>query len=541
MLKRIQILPVEVASQIAAGEIVERPAAVVKELLENSLDAGAKMIEVEVRKGGKQLISVRDDGDGIDKDDLLLTITPHATSKITRLDDLNHINSLGFRGEALASISSVAQFSLVSKRRKNEMAWQLAVENQQSKLLPAAHPQGTTITVRDLFYNTPVRRKFLKAERTEFQHIEDVVKRVALSHFELSLLLRHNQRQIMQLRPANNPDAIKQRLSKVLGEKFTANALTIEVEHAAMYLQGWVLPATESRAHTDIQYFFVNGRMVKDRLLNHAVRSAFAETISAARYPGYVLYLRCDPAVVDVNVHPTKHEVRFQQTRLVHDFVKYSLQHLLIPTANTIVSATVPSAESPVQHVYEPVAAYKKVDLPKKTAFATACGWVAQRFIIAQTTTELFLLDSLKVQVWLQKKLIVNAKNNDGLRAQPLLIPQTIQLSVRQVNLLLSRNKLWQQFGIGLEQASPNTLLLRTLPACLRTADMLTLLKELPKLSTDDAIIDCLVQHSITDQELSLVEMNQLLLRLSAFPVKQLIQEKLIKCFAADELIKLFK
>ena len=328
---RIRALPERLANQIAAGEVVERPASVLKELLENSLDAGAARIGVDVEHGGARLIRVRDDGVGICREDLALALDRHATSKIASLDDLENVASLGFRGEALPSIASVSRLELSSCPAGGESGWQLAAEGcaAQASPQPVPHPQGTTVTVRDLFYNTPARRKFLRTEKTEYRHLEDVLKRAALSRFDCAFRLRHNGRESYSL-PAASSDAERaRRVAKLCGAAFMEQALALSFEAAELQLAGWIGAPGYSRGVSDLQYFFVNGRMVRDNLLRHAVRHAHHGVIESGRQPAYVLFLRVSPAQVDVNVHPSKHEVRFRDARSVHDFIVRSLRQAL--------------------------------------------------------------------------------------------------------------------------------------------------------------------------------------------------------------------
>ena len=322
-MKRINLLSPRLANQIAAGEVVERPASVVKELLENSLDAGASQLDIDVEQGGVRRIKIRDNGTGIMKDDLSLALSRHATSKITTLDDLEAVCTLGFRGEALASISSVSRMHLTSCAENETEAWRVEAEGKDmaTAIRPASHPQGTTIDVRDLFFNTPARRKFLRTEKTEFAHLEEVVKRLALSRYETGFRLSHNGKQVYDLRPVTDQLHAEHRLATLLGKKFIENSLTLDVEAAGLRLWGWIGLPTFSRSQADLQYFFVNGRVVKDKLVAHAVRQAYRDVLYNGRHPTFVLYLELDPATVDVNVHPTKHEVRFRDGRLVHDFL----------------------------------------------------------------------------------------------------------------------------------------------------------------------------------------------------------------------------
>tara|TARA_R110002094_G_scaffold744_11_gene3935 strand:- start:1636 stop:3537 length:1902 start_codon:yes stop_codon:yes gene_type:complete len=322
-MNRIALLSPRLANQIAAGEVVERPASVVKELLENSLDAGADRIDIDVEQGGVKLIRLRDNGQGVIKQDLELALSRHATSKIYNLDDLEAVATLGFRGEALASISSVSRLTLTSQAQGEDQAWQVCAEGRemQSQLTPAAHPQGTTIEVRDLFFNTPARRKFLRTEKTEFGHLEEVVKRLALSRADVAITLRHNGRVIHQLRPAASTVELERRVASLCGPAFMENALALDVEAAGLRLRGWVGLPTFSRSQADLQYFFVNGRAIRDKLVGHAVRQAYRDVLYSGRHSTFVLFLELSPADVDVNVHPTKHEVRFREGRLVHDFL----------------------------------------------------------------------------------------------------------------------------------------------------------------------------------------------------------------------------
>lgn len=322
-MQRINLLSPRLANQIAAGEVVERPASVVKELLENSLDAGASQLDIDVEQGGVRRIKIRDNGTGIMKDDLSLALSRHATSKIITLDDLEAVRTLGFRGEALASISSVSRMHLTSQAENEVEAWRVEAEGKDmaTAIRPASHPQGTTIEVRDLFFNTPARRKFLRTEKTEFVHLEEVVKRLALSRYETGFRLSHNGKQVYDLRPVTDQLHAEHRLATLLGKKFIENSLTLDVEAAGLRLWGWIGLPTFSRSQADLQYFFVNGRVVKDKLVAHAVRQAYRDVLYNGRHPTFVLYLELDPSTVDVNVHPTKHEVRFRDGRLVHDFL----------------------------------------------------------------------------------------------------------------------------------------------------------------------------------------------------------------------------
>nr|WP_301583759.1 DNA mismatch repair endonuclease MutL [Halomonas alkaliantarctica] len=329
---RIHVLDPRLANQIAAGEVVERPSSVTKELIENAIDAGSQRIEVEIEQGGARLIKVRDDGIGIGEQDLPLALARHATSKINSLEDLEGVSSLGFRGEALASISSVSRLELISNAEDDpRQGWRVTAEGRgmEARVTPAPHPRGTSVSVRDLFFNTPARRKFLRTEKTEFAHVEEAFRRQALSRYDVAWVLRHNQKVIHQLPPGVTPAARERRIASLLGKNFIEHARYIEREAGGLRISGWVGLPTHSRSQADQQYFFVNGRVVRDRLVAHAVRQAYRDVLYNGRHPVFVLYLELDPDVVDVNVHPTKHEVRFRDGRMVHDFLYSSLHHCL--------------------------------------------------------------------------------------------------------------------------------------------------------------------------------------------------------------------
>ncbi|ODN41683.1 DNA mismatch repair endonuclease MutL [Piscirickettsia litoralis] len=334
-MKRIQTLPRHLTNQIAAGEVVERPAAVIKELVENSLDAGATRIEIDIDKGGVQRISLRDDGHGIAKDDLKLALDRHATSKISTIEDLEAVETLGFRGEALASISAVSRFCLQSRTNDEEMGWSIEMEGENDPdllLKPIAHGLGTSIHVRDLFFNVPARRKFLRAERTEFLHIDETVRKIALSHFPVAFKLSHNGKVIFDLKAAVSLTEQRARVAKLCGQMFVEQSLYINEEINGLCLRGWIAKPTFSRSQADLQYFYVNDRMIRDRALNQAVRQAYQDVLYSGRYPAFVLFLGLDPVEVDVNVHPTKQEVRFSSGRQVFGFIRKVLQEALKKT-----------------------------------------------------------------------------------------------------------------------------------------------------------------------------------------------------------------
>ncbi|MFG6666800.1 DNA mismatch repair endonuclease MutL [Halomonas sp. HNIBRBA4712] len=356
---RIHVLDARLANQIAAGEVVERPSSVTKELMENAIDAGSRRIDIEIEQGGTRLVRVRDDGVGIGEADLPLALARHATSKIESLEDLEGVSSLGFRGEALASISSVSRLELVSNASDDPtQGFRVVAEGRgmEARVVPAPHPRGTSVAVRDLFFNTPARRKFLRTEKTEFAHVEEAFRRQALSRYDITWVLRHNQKTVHQLPAGDSPAARERRIASLLGKNFIEHARYIEREAGGLRMSGWVGLPTHSRAQADQQYFFVNGRVVRDRLVAHAVRQAYRDVLYNGRHPVFVLYLTLDPDVVDVNVHPTKYEVRFRDSRMVHDFLYSSLHHCLAASKPAEQSANEPAAvpaDAPAQSGFE--------------------------------------------------------------------------------------------------------------------------------------------------------------------------------------------
>jgi len=353
----IRILADHLVNQIAAGEVVERPAAVIKELIENSLDAGCGQIEIDIEQGGVKRLRVRDDGCGIPREQLELALSRHATSKVAELADLEAVATLGFRGEALPSIASVSRLTLTSRAEEDaENAWEVSVgaDGRLVSPRPAAHPRGTSVDVRDLFFNTPARRKFLRTEKTEFDHIEQVVRRVALARPEIGIQLRHNGKGVLSLGASGGDEArVLERLDRLLGKGFGEQSLAVDESAVDLRLYGWVMRPAFSRSQPDQQFFYVNGRMVRDKLVTHAVRQAFSDVLHHARHPAYVLFLQTPSRLVDVNVHPAKHEVRFRESRQVHDFIYRALHRRL--SQGTLGSEEEPADVSPrVEHPETP-------------------------------------------------------------------------------------------------------------------------------------------------------------------------------------------
>ena len=350
---RIHSLPIQLVNQIAAGEVVERPSSVVKELVENCFDAGAGQITIDIEQGGARLIKIRDNGCGIIKEDLPLALSRHATSKIASLKDLEQVSSMGFRGEALPSISSVARLTLISRTADAQCAWRVMADGSEQNFdpQPDPHPLGTTVDVRDLFYNTPARRKFLKTEKTEFAQIETLIKRMALSRFDVGFTLIHNQKEVLNLKPAATDSAQEQRIAVICGSAFIENSVKIDFAASGLQLTGWVGLPTFSRSQQDMQFFYVNGRLIRDKLIAHAVKQAYQDVLYHGRHPVFVLYLTLDPTLVDVNAHPAKLEVRFREGRLVHDFLFSALhrsladirpEHCVIQVSDSLTEQTAP-------------------------------------------------------------------------------------------------------------------------------------------------------------------------------------------------------
>jgi len=497
-------------NQIAAGEVVERPASVIKELVENSLDAGAERVDVEIDQGGIKRIRIRDDGSGIDKDDLALALSRHATSKVSSLEELERIGSLGFRGEALPSIASVSRLILSSRESAADSAWQ--IRGEADSPVPAAHPEGTTVEVLDLFYNTPARRKFLKTEKTEFRHIEQIVRRLALARFDVGFSLKHNGRDVFRSRSATSLRDKEHRLSELLGKSFVENALSFEHEAVGLKLSGWIgLPAF-SRSQADMQHFFVNGRMVRDKLVTHAIRQAYQDVLYHGRHPAYVLYLSLDPVLVDVNVHPTKHEVRFREGRLVHDFLFRTLHQVLADTrpgqaedAGVDPAAAVPgqmdsgafsSAGKPVQPsmnfgIRDNTAAYRAsmewqtpatapgsptVPLTRLPADQTASDPPPLGFALAQLQGVYVLAQNSQGLVLVD--MHAQAMAEDGIRSQPLLVPVSVKVSKREVDLAQEQATMFADLGMEVGRLDQETLVVRAVPVLLQGSDAERLLRD---------------------------------------------------------------
>ncbi len=538
-------MPIQLVNQIAAGEVVERPASVVKELLENSLDAGASKISIDIEKGGTKLIRISDNGHGIHKDDLVLSLSPHATSKIHSIDDLEEVSSLGFRGEALPSIASVSQLQLSSCYKNGDETWQLTMNNSQpSEIAPAANKPGTTIEVRDLFFNIPARRKFLRTEKTEFSHLDDVVKRIALSRFDVDLSLRHNQRVVKILSAANNRAQQEKRVADILGPAFIEQAVHMDFEYEGLRLWGWIAQPTFSRSQADMQYFYVNGRVVKDRLVSHAVRQAYSDVLFHGRHPAYVLFFECNPAMVDVNAHPGKHEVRFRQSRQIHDFLfraihkslaevssgngqSHDYQHFSgspnsVPEDSANAHYQQPSqvgqlASAPMTQqsampfaVSEQRRAYANF-IPDAQNYSSLTEDESQEmpplgyaraqlhgiYILAENALGLVLVDMHAAHERITYERLKTAHEGEGIKTQPLLVPIVLSVSAKEAQLVEDQAETFSQLGFEVDRVADESIKLRQIPIALSNSDVETLLR--------DVLSDCLTHGSSSriEQELN--------------------------------------
>lgn len=523
MSNRIHVMSDHLVNQIAAGEVVERPASVVKELLENSLDAKASRIEVDVEQGGIKSIRIRDDGFGIHKDDLKLSLSSHATSKINSLEDLEHVKSLGFRGEALPSIASVSRLSLTSRWRDEAEAWSINTSSiDKFDVRPAAHAGGTTVEVRDLFYNVPARRKFLRAEKTEFAHLEDVVKRIALSHFNVDITLRHNNRAVRQLRKADDRLQQEKRIAGVCGPAFIENAVFIDYAINELRLWGWVGRPTFSRSQADMQYFYVNGRMVRDKLVTHAIRQAYHDVLYHGRHPAYVLFLELDPSTVDVNAHPGKHEVRFRQSRSVHDFIfraiHKSLADLRPDDADNHLNAAVfdTGLATPAHHggqasvhsraadpytrqaplslaVAEQMSCYRQMNAAAldlegmsqheaESEQVPPLGYARAQlhgiYILAENAQGLVLVDMHAAHERITYERLKRSQQDSGIQTQPLLVPITIDVSEKEAALVEASPEIFAELGLEADRSGLESVRIRQVPVVLAQADSEALLRD---------------------------------------------------------------
>lgn len=512
----INTLNPQLANQIAAGEVVERPASVVKELVENSLDAGATRIDIEVEQGGVKRLCVRDNGCGIEQSDMPLALSRHATSKISDIDDLEAVATLGFRGEALASIASVSRLSLTSNSGESQ-GWQAVSEGRDMAVdvQPAAHPVGTSVDVRDLFFNTPARRKFLRTETTEYNRIDDYAKKLALSHMQVAFSLRHNQRVNLNLQPAQTVLEQEKRVADICGKPFMEQALYIDNHRTGIRLWGWIGLPTFSRSQTDLQHFFVNGRSIRDKVVSHAVRQAYQDVLYHGRHPAFVLFLEIEPKDVDVNVHPTKHEVRFRDSRVIHGFVSSTLQKALaqdrpqdhlqsneaqsllpeeaIPTQSTMGLAPAPTplnysaktsgyqgqSVNPPMHAYQSLYAEGGAE---ESAIIPPLGFaIAQLkgiYILAENEQGMIVVDMHAAHERITYEQMKTDFDKEGLIAQPLLVPESLSVSQREADAVEQNPDVFVRLGFSVERAAAESIVVREIPALLRGTQVEALLRD---------------------------------------------------------------
>ncbi len=527
---RIHALPIQLVNQIAAGEVVERPSSVVKELVENCFDAGAGQITIEIEMGGTRLIKIRDDGCGIVKEDLALALSRHATSKIATLQDLEQVSSMGFRGEALPSISSVARLTLISRTADSQCAWRVTADGSEQDFdpQPDPHPQGTTVDVRDLFYNTPARRKFLKTEKTEFAHIETLIKRMALSQFEIGFSLSHNQKEILNLKPAMTAVSQEQRVASICGPAFIESSVKIDFAASGLQLTGWVGLPTFSRSQQDMQFFYVNGRLIRDKLVAHAIKQAYQDVLYHGRHSVFVLYLTLDPTLVDVNAHPAKLEVRFREGRLVHDFLFSALHRSLadlrpehtataVNWVNESIADTAAAefvATPTMANVFDTQSAYhagptQQTSLPLSiaesiTAYAAlspyaqaelkqqlpvsstqdthplgyAIAHIHNIYILAETTKGVILVDAHAAHERVTYERLKRQYQEGSVPSQPLLLPIKITVSAAEADLAEQEYEYFNTLGFELNRSGPETIILRSTPALLGNVDKELLIRD---------------------------------------------------------------
>jgi len=539
---RIHSLDPRLINQIAAGEIIERPASMLKELVENALDAGASSIDIEVENAGVKRLKITDNGHGILKDDLAMALSRHATSKIENLDDLEQIATLGFRGEALPSIASVTRMSITSREQNADQAWQVSSDgnNQTTAPSPVAHPVGTTIETRDLFYNTPARRKFLRTDNTEFKHLDQIVRRMALSRFDVAFKLQHNGRVILHLPAVPHDDP--RRLKMVCGDNVPDNSVYFSEEREGMRLSGWAGLPSFSRSQADMQYFFLNGRLIRDKTIIHAVRLGYQDVLFHGRHPIYVLYLEMDPAGVDVNVHPTKHEVRFRDSRSVHSFVFRNLQRTVGASAGEVGSlqvdaehgAAIPqpinpnsslTEQTPIRYpagyptghqstermtpdqVREQISGYQTIaesafradPIPHASNVVSghpsddsaehqndsvippmgyALAQLKGVYILAENEAGLILVDMHAAHERITYERLKKDMDAAVLVQQSLLVPVTIRVSETEIMAWQQQQDLFTKLGLEVEQLDSEVLVVRSVPEMLVQGDVSQLVRD---------------------------------------------------------------
>lgn len=534
--QRIHKLSTSLANQIAAGEVIERPASVVKELLENSLDAGASEIKLDIRKGGRLLISIQDNGHGIHPDDLSLALAQHATSKLMTQADLERINTLGFRGEALSSMASVSRLKLSSRVANQEHGWSIdatqgdatssdaAPGESGSQQTPMGMTVGTHVEVRDLFFNTPARRKFLRTDNTEFFHIREIVRRVALSRYDVSFLLKHNNKTILQC--SGKQKNFAERAQTIFGNKFLSNSFELNNERDGLRLWGWFGHPEIARNQLDQQYFYLNGRVIRDKQVNHAIRMATQDHFYTGKHAVYVLFLEMDAALVDVNVHPAKHEVRFRQARDVHDFIFSALKQagqgdrhdegkqghgIEEQEAQYSFSQDSLSQSSLKPGMQSRIQTRANQHWDKSSLVSNDFLLIEDRYLVTQLEGQSLLLDIFKCNEIVALSKLENQFAAQGIRRRPLLVPLTMTVSTEQGNFIESNVSAFENFGLVLERVAPDSLFIREIPLLLAYADIISLIDDMMSLiksgkSSEEVII--MMSGHVNDSGLMKIDNN---------------------------------
>ncbi len=506
----IRKLPISLSNQIAAGEVVERPASILKELIENSIDADASRIRIEIQQAGLEKISVTDDGHGIPAGELCLAVSPHATSKIYSQDQLGHINTLGFRGEALASIASVSKFEIISKVADDDNAWKLDYSNDTEssydqhdldklKLVPIAHPIGTTVTANKIFYNTPARKKYLRSERTEYLHVERTIKQLILSDFNSAFTFLHNEREVFRFQHAHDEQEKSRRVLKICGKAFYDNTVTLNFQSSGMTLTGWLAKGGYSRASADVQYFYINGRIIRDRVIFHAIRQAFKDTLPEGRYVAYVLYLTISTEFIDVNVHPTKHEVRFNDMRQVHDFLSHVITQALNSNQKSETNLNVaPMYENKnynemSHYMAESASEYLSKDSNKHIKgcfFGELLKVIEQRYLLTEYNSNIALINIKKAQSYLILSSLSREFKGNTIISKPLLIPESISLDEKLVDYLERNLAVINKTGINATVSGLNTVLLRAIPVVLSNVNYAKLFENIASFFIENKVSD---------------------------------------------------
>ncbi len=506
----IRILPSQLIDQIAAGEVVERPASVVKELVENALDAGARSVKIDITAGGSQLIRVSDDGSGIEREELKLALSRHATSKIASLEDLEALMSLGFRGEALPSIGAVSRLTITSRTANSEHGFGIACDGGElGDERPAPHPLGTTVEVRDLFYNTPARRKFQRSEKTETGHIDSIVKNLALARFDVEFVFRNNDRSVLRLPAAPDREQQEARLAAVCGPEFLKSARYFERQIEGLRIAGWLAAPTFSRSQPDMQFTFVNGRLVRDKVLRHAVRLGYSDVLYQARQPAFVVYLDLDPRRVDANAHPAKLEIRFRDSRLVHDFVFRTVETALASTLESGERPETPPvlgdalrAQAPIGVTAQHQSRFELRDtvapqyLPLHAALhqqppppvedtgdvpplGYALGQLAGIYVLAQNSDGLIIVDMHAAHERITYERMKGGVGTDKLKPQPLLVPVTVALGAREADLAEEHAADLERLGFTIVRRGLEQISVQAIPAFLEGVDVEPLVRDL--------------------------------------------------------------